>query len=408
MIWSLFTDLAIATNILSYRSLDFFFTLVILVGLSRWMKRKEPFLGSIFAEFPILNLCVCAFILIAALGYLTYNSTLMSAAEDIFSLRWIAALYASIYLGILLRQASPKWSLTSPLLPFILTVLLLIYLFHPNRDIISSERRLLIFYQNTNHLALALLFPWALYLGNFSLEKKMFSFRTIPCVLGLMLLSLAILFTYSRSAWFGMIIAGIFALVYSRQRLLIYCTMVAVAFCAFCYLTNAFYIQDRVNYTFDFSEASSQNSRLVAWEAYGRMFLEHPLLGVGLENSNNFQTKYYDQMNTPEILRSGHAHNQFLQILAGVGIFGFISYYAIIFTAYIFFHRHFYKAKSESSKKMALAGVLIIVSMLCASITDTPTRIAEGRNYALLLLGLAAGFLKKDDLELRNHEPRKS
>jgi O-antigen ligase len=59
------------------------------------------------------------------------------------------------------------------------------------------------------------------------------------------------------------------------------------------------------------------------------MFKDHPLLGVGYER-NSLRTQEYNVKVFGEKGFSGHAHNHFIQMLAGTGILGFICFMGFI------------------------------------------------------------------------------
>lgn len=62
------------------------------------------------------------------------------------------------------------------------------------------------------------------------------------------------------------------------------------------------------------------------------MFKDHPVLGVGLgQYKDNYQQRYILPQATEKYL--GHAHNNFMQMLAGNGIVGFIGF--VVMLAYI-------------------------------------------------------------------------
>ena len=65
------------------------------------------------------------------------------------------------------------------------------------------------------------------------------------------------------------------------------------------------------------------------WQSAGRMFLDHPLLGVGLgQYKDNYQKKYI----LPEAKEREieHAHNNFVQMAAENGAVGLAGFLALI------------------------------------------------------------------------------
>jgi O-antigen ligase len=63
--------------------------------------------------------------------------------------------------------------------------------------------------------------------------------------------------------------------------------------------------------------------RVFMWEAGVRMFRDHPLTGVGLQDLHPL----YDQYRAPEsVERAGHLHNAYVQIAASMGLVGLAAF----------------------------------------------------------------------------------
>ncbi len=73
------------------------------------------------------------------------------------------------------------------------------------------------------------------------------------------------------------------------------------------------------------------------WRAHLQMFVEHPILGVGFNNNERKTKEYLDRLypNDPNPFY-GHAHSNFIQILASTGLLGmclFLWLWWVIFRA---------------------------------------------------------------------------
>jgi putative inorganic carbon (hco3(-)) transporter len=68
-------------------------------------------------------------------------------------------------------------------------------------------------------------------------------------------------------------------------------------------------------------------ARARLWEAQIEMFKEHPFFGMGFNNNERRSKEYVDKL-FPDTQNNfyGHAHSEFLQILASMGIFGMIAF----------------------------------------------------------------------------------
>lgn len=394
MLWALLVNIAICANILSYRSLDSFFAVFGLIAFFFFKKESKLSLKTPLKTESVLNILFLIFIISTSLGYLLTTDSLSYALSRIFDLRWILSFYTSLYLGYLISEENQKFLYYPPFLLILTTGLLGFYALHPNPDLVSIERRLTAFYENPNHLALALVFPWAFFLGKLLLAEPKQRTSNVFGVLTFLTTSAILFFTYSRTIWFAMLGTTAVGLLFiSRQKALklglILCVTLGVS-----YLTNTFGFRDRLIYTLNFSPESSQSSRMVAWKTSWHVFLDHPLFGVGLDEINKYYPQQYEKLNIDPVLGAGHAHNQFLQLLAETGLVGFSALTTILIAGLFYFQRSFRKSKSLQNKAISLGAFLAIVALFLSSFTDTPIRIQEGRNYVLLILGVSLGYMR--------------
>jgi O-antigen ligase len=141
-------------------------------------------------------------------------------------------------------------------------------------------------------------------------------------VLGTLLILTMIFTTSSRAAVFPVAFVAVVILVRDARSKVVFALVLATVVTALA-LTPASY-WDRLTTLGDFALGESTDwalfLRLKGIEVAWRLFLEHPFTGVGL---NNF------------IIRSGPyffarlgVHSSYLQVLVGLGIFGFIAYMA--------------------------------------------------------------------------------
>jgi O-antigen ligase len=104
--------------------------------------------------------------------------------------------------------------------------------------------------------------------------------------------------------------------------------------------------------------------RMFYLEAGWNIFLEKPLLGVGVGDVKSSYSEYYNKTNSPLTPRWRlRAHNQFLTVLLSFGILGFI----------IFIISQFYPAyTSQKAKKLSKLFIpFVIISLLSMLNEDT-------------------------------------
>jgi putative inorganic carbon (HCO3(-)) transporter len=78
----------------------------------------------------------------------------------------------------------------------------------------------------------------------------------------------------------------------------------------------------RTNTLIQAKDLASMDIRTLIWSTSFRIFLDHPLVGIGFGNFNQFYEHY---LRIPSEI-FGHAHNDFLNITVNAGIIGFIPF----------------------------------------------------------------------------------
>lgn len=87
----------------------------------------------------------------------------------------------------------------------------------------------------------------------------------------------------------------------------------------------------------------SNTERVLLWHSAWQMFLDHPFLGIGV---GNFPIEYPAHYISPVAVEPhlGHAHNDFLHMLAETGAIGFLSFlylfYTIVYRTYKNYRSH--------------------------------------------------------------------
>ena len=328
------------------------------------------------------------FIITSAISYVFSPP---SSLSDVLELRWFLGFYASILLGILwgyFRLSIKIYSAS------IICLFLILALYHRNMwgdFVIKPDLRFQGTYENPNHLGLVLTILLAFFLGSQGIAKKtiiqFFFYLAALASIGAFILG-----TYSRTSWIGsMIVALVFVSLYHRRYLTILLTS-GIAILSTAILLNLFSLKDRLLFSFNLSQGQSQGQRLSAWNVNFHIFTDAPFFGRGLENISRYYPEYYNRLNIPTTEIVGHAHNQFLEILAGSGAIGFVFFYAFILGLLATFIRA-YKNKNPVQKTLGATGILTIVAFISTSFTETPFRLAEFRNFAILFFGLIWGNL---------------
>jgi O-antigen ligase len=133
------------------------------------------------------------------------------------------------------------------------------------------------------------------------------------------LLTLAALaVTFTRSAWIGLFVG--FAVIAGLVQPLALAALALLAGGAFAFAPHDW--RARLMSIFDPMHPWNRQ-RVYMWDAGLRMFRDHPLTGVGLQDMHALYDKYRAPGSTE---RAGHLHDVFIQIAASMGIAGLAAF----------------------------------------------------------------------------------
>ncbi len=207
----------------------------------------------------------------------------------------------------------------------------------------------------------------------------------------------AFIFSFVRGAWIGVIITGLLLTLIKRPKMFLLVLVANAVVLGAAYLT-VLPIQQRVDHTLS-GEDSSMKDRLLIWNYYGNLFLKNPILGAG----HRFTGKLMEREN---IISTGveaailkeHAHSNYLQLLAGLGLFGFIGFYGFFLT--VFFRSLYFLKSSKASldqKNILMACVAALLCFHFSSLTEATILDWEVVHIYALMLGLSLHLLKAND-----------
>ena len=146
--------------------------------------------------------------------------------------------------------------------------------------------------------------------------------------------AIAIVGTYSRGAFLGLIAVSVFLLLKSRGRLVALVTLLM-----FCLLVTAAVPEkwfNRVETIETYQQDESANSRFQSWYVSYRLALDHPFLGAGFRP---FSSEIYEHY-IPGYWDRGHdAHSIVFQVLAEHGFTGLTLYLSLIISTLLSLRR---------------------------------------------------------------------
>lgn len=197
--------------------------------------------------------------------------------------------------------------------------------------------------------------------------------------------SAGLVFNATRGAWLAVAIVSAVLLIYymfkSKRNLAV--SIIFVALISTVLVNNPKFMH-RLDTIDDFDKYQSNTERILIWQSAWNMFKDHPILGVGLgQYTENYQQKYISpQAKEPKL---GHAHNNFMQMLAENGIVGF-AWFVIMF-GYIIFKNLIVWFKTRN------VYALMIVSATVCLLLQGFTEYNVGNSAVIKMYWLVLGLL---------------
>lgn len=239
------------------------------------------------------------------------------------------------------------------------------------------------FHPSAFAMYLATIFPIILFKIKISTHARSKIFFTILLFSAIAM----IIFSYTRIAWLGLIIALI-GLIFIYRKPLLYLVFGGFGFIFFSIYSEP--IIDRIKEAFiisgnqiGFSTLGSVSWRFEQWSIAYKLMSEKPLFGIGWWNF----PLYNSWATTP--------HNEFLRIGAEAGILA-LSIYIVLITYMLFWFVRQYLRLPKKSLEAILAGstIIIIFNFIVFSTTDNPLGLPEVSWYYWAIIAAAVIFIK--------------
>lgn len=183
--------------------------------------------------------------------------------------------------------------------------------------------------------------------------------RSIVPMIGVVMTHLALLLTYTRSAWLGWIVGVAVLLILKWPKALAW--VVPMAILAISLAPLPFF--SRVISSFDIKQSSNLD-RIRMAEAGVEIIKDYPLLGVGPANVKEVYP-LYRKHDAPRF-RIPHLHNNVIQLWAERGVLALVAY---LFLQFLFL-RECARGWGGPSARFAEIGVAVTVAMAAAGMFE--------------------------------------
>lgn len=249
---------------------------------------------------------------------------------------------------------------------FFINALAVIYQFF-NGDIVSYGTRLTGFNNSymllcaVNLLILPILFVLAIHKSNISYKLRLLYLITIFVNIP------AIIFENTRIVYLGIGIVFPLIILFSiknKYKAIIFIILLNLYSYA-CFQISPTSTQRFSNITTTSKSDFSNYQRILMWESSLKMFIDHPIFGIGVGNwHEQYTTNYTPPIKTGDFY---HPHNVLLNMLSETGILGSISYLLLfLYLYYISIHNYL---KKQDIFSLAYISSLLAYTLNC--LTDS-------------------------------------
>lgn len=216
------------------------------------------------------------------------------------------------------------------------------------------------------------------------------------------LITLAVLFTFTRGVWLALVITTILgSFIWSRKLGVIVLLLIVLGAGGLLGVWPK--LRERTFQVFD-AKTSYDSERLVLWKTNWHIFTEHPIMGIGYGENKRRLREFYDRLDVPQWQFEGHAHNQYLHILAGTGLIGLSFYLFWCFSFLRMNYRIYKKFSTDLLRKTAFSSELSLfffglflaqIAFHIGSFTESNFIIAKNRMLLVFIWSLVLYFNHK-------------
>ncbi len=198
--------------------------------------------------------------------------------------------------------------------------------------------------------------------------------------LSLLILGLALIFSYARSAILGGVVGVLFWGMIKGKKLFLYLATVVILLLGLVSILEP-QLPKRIGYAF--SPGHPSNSvRMGLWQTSWNMIKDKPIFGIG---PGNF-TKFFDRYKIPkEYDTIAHPHNDYLNVWVNSGLVGLLAYLLVWFS----FLRRFAKNFSIS-----IPFITVLVGFMVAGLFQCYYTDQEIGMLLFFILGLGMAEIK--------------
>jgi O-antigen ligase len=186
--------------------------------------------------------------------------------------------------------------------------------------------------ENDYALALNVMIPFAYFMLIYS-KRRMIKFLSAILLLTFVF---GVISSFSRGGWVGLMAVIVYCILSSKRKLVTlgYAMLLGLAF--FLYAPSSYWSE--IQSIRETSQGTAEIRRRY-WEAAFRMYLDHPIVGVGAGNGGIWMPTYVTGFEFPGTQWGRAMHGAIPQIMAELGSLGLAFYLLMIFYAIKYLNR---------------------------------------------------------------------
>lgn len=223
----------------------------------------------------------------------------------------------------------------------------------------------------------------------------------------IVILLMALFLSLTRAAWLSLFLLILLSLFFTKipKRYILYVVLgiVLIVTVSFFYLrtdTFIFMLKDRLASDVQKANLSAGSIalRILLWKSAWSLFLQSPILGIGFDNFVivNKTTEFYNIIKGLGFTDL-YVHNVYLQLLAEIGILGFLSFIYLIWRIFKTISNLLKKVGHNSYRFFILGYAGATVLWLFMAITEASLYTPITAIFFFFYLGILSGFHKNID-----------
>ena len=183
--------------------------------------------------------------------------------------------------------------------------------------------------------------------------------------IALTMMSVCLLFTFTRQAWLGVLAGGVFLIWFRKKNLLWFLPVILIVI----FVISPASIQWRIKSLINLEDNNLQR-RIALWQGGWLVFKDHPLTGCGFKCIDVVNQDYPDPTGIIKKLRG--MHSNFIQLAVDTGLFGLISWISIWVVYFMTLYQRFILMKGDNAyKRDAMGSAAAVVGFLVAGFFET-------------------------------------